>query len=108
MSSEAITDRQQHWLDHILAADKFNGSLVEYAKVEGLKVKDLYQWKTIFARRGVIASKVAKPKAFIPVRETISSAQAALVLPNGVRIEFSACLDSDTLKSLVTVASELG
>ena len=34
MSSEAITDRQQHWLDHILAADKFNGSLVEYANVE--------------------------------------------------------------------------
>jgi len=106
--SEAISERQQYWLDHILAADKFNGSLVEYGNVEGLKVKDLYQWKTLLARRGVIVGKAAKPKAFVPVRKTISSSQAPLVLPNGVRIEFCGCPDSDTLKSLVTVASELG
>jgi hypothetical protein len=106
--SEAISERQQYWLDHILAADKFNGSLVEYANVEGLRVKDLYQWKTLLARRGLIAGKAAKPKAFVPVRKTISSPQAVLVLPNGARIEFSGGLDSDTVKSLVTVASELG
>ncbi len=28
-SHEPITERQQYWLDHILAADGFNGTLVE-------------------------------------------------------------------------------
>ncbi len=38
MSKIVITERQQYWLDHVRAADAFNGTLVEYAKVEGLKV----------------------------------------------------------------------
>ncbi len=42
MSKAVITERQQYWLDHIRAADAFDGTLVEYAKAEGMKVKDLY------------------------------------------------------------------
>jgi hypothetical protein len=38
---DAIRERQQYRLDRILAADKFNGSLVEHAKVEGPKLKNL-------------------------------------------------------------------
>ena len=35
MSEQAVTERQQYWLDHILAADAVEGSLIEYAKAEG-------------------------------------------------------------------------
>ncbi len=49
--SDTITERQQYWLNHIQAADKFDGTRVEYAKAEGLKVKDLYQWKTLLTLR---------------------------------------------------------
>ena len=108
MSETTITERQQYWLDHIRAANRFEGTLVEYAKGEGLKVKDLYQWKTLLARRGVIARKGDKPKAFVAVRETVTASKATLVLPNGSRIELSGGIDAETVKSLVTAASELG
>ncbi len=58
MSKAVITERQQYWLDHIRAADAFDGTLVEYAKAEGLKVKDLYQWKTVLIRRGFVAKPI--------------------------------------------------
>lgn len=108
MSEKAITDRQQYWLDHIRSADASDGTLVEYAKAQGLKVKDLYQWKTLLARRGVIAGKADKPKAFVAVRESVTASKAALVLPNGARLEFSGDVDVETIKSLVAAASALG
>lgn len=108
MRETIITERQQYWLDHVQAADAFNGTLVEYAKVEDLKVKDLYQWKTLLTRRGFIVGKAIKPKAFIPVQKTSSSAQAVLVLQNGVRIELAGGIDADNVKTLVLAASELG
>jgi hypothetical protein len=102
-----ITERQQYWLDQIQSADAFDGTLVEYVRNEGLKVKDLYQWKTLLTRRDFIASK-SKPKAFIPVQKTANSAQAVLVLPNGVRIELTGCIDAGTVKALAAAASDLG
>ena len=110
MSKSVITERQQYWLDHVQAAEAFNGTLVEYAKVEGLKVKDLYQWKTILTRRRFLACK-AKAAAFVPVRKAVSTSKtirAALVLPNGARIELTGGIDTDNVKTLVLAASELG
>ncbi len=109
MSKTVITERQQYWLDHVQAADAFNGTLVEYAKVEGLKVKDLYQWKTILTRRRFLACK-AKAPAFVPVREAVSTGKtirAAHVLPNGARIELTGGIDADNVKTLELAASEL-
>ena len=108
MSENAITERQQYWLKHIRAADRFEGTLVDYAKGEGLKVKDLYQWKTLLARHGVIAAKVDKPNAFVPVQEAASTTRVALALPNGARIELSGGIDAETVKFLVEAASDLG
>ena len=42
MSDTPITDRQQYWLDHIRAADAFDGSIADYARSAGLKPKELY------------------------------------------------------------------
>ncbi len=109
MSKTVITERQQYWLDHVQAAETFNGTLVEYAEVEGLKVKDLYQWKTILMKRGILACK-AKAPAFVPVREAVSTSKTirvALVLPNGFRIELTGGIDADNVKTLVLAASEL-
>jgi len=42
MSDTPITQRQQYWLDHIRAAEDFEGSIADYARSEGLKPKELY------------------------------------------------------------------
>jgi hypothetical protein len=108
MSETVITERQQYWLNHIRSADASEGTLVDYAKAQSLKVKDLYQWKTLLVRRGVMSGKSAQQKAFVAVRESVTASKAALVLPNGARLEFSGAVDAETIQSLVTAASSLG
>ena len=54
MSKAQITERQQYWRDHVLAAAKHDGSIVEYAAANNLKTKDLYQWKTSLTKRGFL------------------------------------------------------
>jgi hypothetical protein len=61
MSDTPITERQQYWLDHIRAADAFDGSIADYARSEDLKPKELYSWKGILDRRALL----------IPLRVTL-------------------------------------
>ena len=37
MSDTPITERQQHWLDHIQAAEAFDGSIADYARYCGYR-----------------------------------------------------------------------
>ena len=60
MSDTPITERQQYWLDHIQGAEAFNGSIADYARSEGLKPKELYSWKDILARRGLLGDVAAE------------------------------------------------
>ena len=54
MAAPPITERQKFWRDHVLAAAAFGGTIVEYAKSNNLKTKDIYQWKTSLAKRGLL------------------------------------------------------
>jgi hypothetical protein len=107
MSEATITERQQHWLDHIKAADDFDGSVADYARAEGLTPKELYQWKTILTRRGLLPNKKTRSD-FVPVAITpVRSGVVSLVFLNGVRLEFDGELGSEQMHSLVTAASRL-
>ena len=54
MADAPITERQKFWRDHVLAAAAFDGTIVEYAKANNLKTKDIYQWKTSLTKRGLL------------------------------------------------------
>ncbi len=54
MPFESMTKRQTFWRDHVLAAAAYEGSIVEYAKANSLKTKDVYQWKTSLTKRGLL------------------------------------------------------
>jgi hypothetical protein len=107
-SHKPITERQQYWLDHILAADVFNGTLVEYASVEGLKVKDLYQWKTLLSRRGLLPGKKSS-LAFVAVTASVLPpvTSMSMLLPNGVRLQFDGKVDAKSLGDILSAASQL-
>jgi len=47
VANTPITKRQKFWRDHVFAAAAFNGTIVEYAKSQNLKTKDICQWKTM-------------------------------------------------------------
>jgi len=80
-----ITERQKFWRDHVPAAAAFDGTIVEYAKANNLKSKEIYQWKTSLTKRGLldrgeknrsddfvvaapVATKQKKPEEFLSLR----------------------------------------
>ncbi len=109
MSDTAITERQQHWLDHIQAAEAFDGSIADYARSAGLKPKELYSWKGILARRGLLGDAVADENSggFVRVIAPGRSLGMSLVLKNGVRLEWHRDLGPEHLEALILAASRL-
>ena len=104
MPKPAITERQQYWLNHLTAAHDSNGTVIEYAEANGLKVKDLYQWKTLLAKRGHWTTPAC---GFVPISSNRSRSSCCLVLPNGARLEFLGELRPEIIRSIVACASEL-
>lgn len=103
-----ITERQRVWLNHIKAADASKGSLVAYAAAHDLKVKELYQWKTALARRGLLPGKSSKA-AFVPVATAPSAppTSCSVSLPNGIRLQFAGDLDAASVSEILTAAYAL-
>ena len=108
MSETTMTERQQYWLDHVQAANVFDGSVADYARAHDLTPKELYQWKTILTRRGLLPGKKRRSD-FVQVvtPSSVSPTGVSLVLPNGVRLEFGGELGSEQVSSLVAAASRL-
>ncbi len=108
MSDSPISERQQFWLDHIQSAEAFDGSVADYARAHELTPKELYQWKTILTRRGMLPGKKSSSD-FVRVvtPPPVSSTGVSLVLPNGVRLEFGGEFGSEQMHSLVEAASRL-
>ena len=109
MSKTPITERQQCWLDHLRAAEVFDGSIADYARSEGLKPKELYAWKGILARRGLLSDKAAVDvsSGFVRVIAPTRPLGLSLVLPNGIRLEWHGDLGAEQLEAVVLTASRL-
>ncbi len=109
MSDTLITERQQHWLNHVQAAEAFDGSIADYARSEGLKPKELYSWKGILARRGLLSAEPAAESktGFVRVIAPARPLGMSLVLRNGVRLEWQGDLGPEQLEALVLTASRL-
>ena len=108
MAKAAITKRQQYWLGHIKAADAGKGTRVEYANTHGLKVKDLYQWKTLLTRRGLLISEAPESKsAFVSIPVTRMKASCRIVLTNGTQVHFEGDLGVATIRDILVSASSL-
>ena len=99
MSDTPITERQQYCLDHIQAAEAFDGSIADYARSKGLKPKELHSWKGILERRGRLSDAVADDNSggFVRVIAPARPLRMSLVLPNGVRLEWHGDLGPEQL-----------
>jgi len=89
----------------VRAAVNSDHSQAEYARTHGLKVKDLYQWKTLLTRRGFSFDE-PMPSGFVSVTSA-PPASLTLVLPNGVRLEAAGVLDEQQIRILLTQASQI-
>ena len=113
MSKAQITERQQYWRDHVLAAAKHDGSIVEYAAANNLKTKDLYQWKTSLNKSGFLPMQDPESTPqFTEVKLTSVAASTTsdvsvpvhcrLTLPCGSVLEYFNPIDADSLSRLLS------
>ena len=112
MASSQITERQRYWRDHVLAAASHDGSIVAYAAANGLKTRDLYQWRTALIKRGFLAAKKAKTLSdFAEVKVSAkpvsapscrsASVHCRLILPCGSIVEYFDPIDPRSLSQLL-------
>jgi len=62
MQTKTLTEKQQYWLKHIEAIDKFDGTLKQYAADHSLVLQDIYSWKSQLRQRGVIGAVPQSPQ----------------------------------------------
>jgi hypothetical protein len=105
MADDELTERERYWFDHLKAAQERNITLVGYAAEQGLKVKELYNRKSRFIKKGLMRSSVVA-KDFISVGTQVPS-QCRVLLANGVRVEFDSPLTDRAIREILINASRL-
>ncbi len=102
-----------HWRDHVLAAASYDGTIVEYAKANNLKTKDIYQWKTALTKRGLLPmTKRENGPDFVAVNpvqqvdvaksDVTSPVQCRLKLPCGSVLEYFTPVEPTYLSRLLS------
>ena len=82
-----LTQKQAYWKAHIEAADDFDGSLADYARLHDLEVKQLYVYKTSLREKAALAESTGFVQVTTRSRQTMTmNTGMNVTLPNGVRL----------------------
>ena len=66
---KSLSSKQEYWAEHLQHAQSFGGTMVEYARAEGLSVKSLYRWRHYLNQSSENSADVPRP-AFTRVVST--------------------------------------
>lgn len=100
-----LTKKQSYWLEQIKKADASELTTSQYAKANGLKLQQLYQYKHILCKKGLLAA-IDKTPRFQKLQITSGHSLAKpglmnLYFPNGLRLEFSSTVPDNLISTLV-------
>ncbi len=101
-----LTEKQRYWLKHIETAEREGLSPRVYAERHGLRTAQLYYWRSMLRRRGVLETK-NEPAEFVPVRVRDTWSEVRVHLPNGVVVACSQPLSESAWRSVLRGASQL-
>lgn len=94
-----LTAKQQYWAEHLQQADSFDGSLAEYARMQGVSAQHLYQWRNILRKREI--TQVASETVFTEVtRSGFDGSSLTLQLGNA-QMTFQSLPDTQWLANLI-------
>jgi len=106
-NEQALTDRQQYWLDHIRTCEASGKGATAYAAEHGFRVGAMYAGKKALVRKGVLPGP--QQSRFQRVqREAVSVGGTwRIQLPNGVSVEFSGTVDAGSLSTVLNTAARV-
>ena len=107
MDTDAVSDKQRAWLQHIEACRSAGVSMKAYAESQGLDLQRFYFWKGQLKKLGAIDAN-ADAGPVDPVRLVPAAApRARIQLSNGVSIEVPGDFDAAALAALLSAALRL-
>ncbi len=101
-----LTEKQRYWLEHIETAEREGLSPRAYAERHGIRVAQLYYWRSTLRKRGVLGSK-DEPAEVFAVRVHDTRGEVRVHLPNGVVVACSQPLSESAWLSVLRGASRL-
>ena len=82
-----LTAKQSAWKVHVEAADVFDGSLADYARLHDLEIKKLYFYKTALREKAMMSGSTSSGFVQVTTNQTMRmSAGIRVMLPNGVQL----------------------
>jgi hypothetical protein len=87
MATAAMTEKQRRALEAMEAARQQGCSLTEYAKAQGLAVREIYDALAALRRKGVLPKVAREPKSkFVSVRVAPASTMSTAARPLGASL----------------------
>ncbi len=108
MNDRPLTEQQQYWLSHIKTCQQQGLSMKRYAQREGIALNTLYQAKCRMTKAKILPGK--KPSIFqrVVVRTVPAvSTDCTITLPNGIRLDWIASSDAQSLALLGAIVDQL-
>ncbi len=105
--TQARTERQRFWVEHLNACQEQKLSLKAYARAHGLSVSALYAAKSACKRRDKLSQGGVPTPKLVPVRLAPTASMVRVLLSNGVVVEFPESIDPQRCQALLISASAL-
>jgi len=107
--NEALTVRQQYWLEQLQACEAAGKTVADYAGEHGLNARTMYSAKKALVSKGAFAK--AQPGRFQRAQvldAVVTTSEWQVRLPNGVSVAFRGEVDGEALSTVLTAAARLG
>lgn len=108
MNDKLLTEQQQYWLSHIEACQQQGLSMKRYAQREGIALNTLYQAKCRMTKAKILPIKKSSQfqRVAISAVSTVP-ADCTITLPNGIRLDWPASGDTQSLALLGAIVDQL-
>jgi len=101
-----LTTQQNDWLEKIKACNASGKSMKAFAASEGLNLQDLYSWKKMLVKKGVL------PRSRTPRFQQVhiidpAGSECRILLPNGVTVILPGGTHDMSLENILHSAKQL-
>ena len=104
-NEQALTDRQQYWLEHIRACEASGKGATAYAAEHGFRVGAMYAGKKALVKKGVLPGTRHSRFQRVQAEADSVGGKWRIQLPNGVSVDFSGTVDAGSLSTVLNTAA---
>ena len=106
--SEALTRRQQYWLEQLQACDAAGKTVADYAAEYGLSARAMYSAKKALVSKGALSkAQAGRFQRAQVIDGVVTTSEWQVRLPNGVSVAFCGEVDGEALSTVLTAAARL-